>query len=131
MSSKRKNPLQNLDDFLKQEASTLVTPRRLEKPLPPSLQHEEQQDSATPRQDAESSDGSPEQVLLLLQELADKNGISIKEQLMALLRQVLESEGLDSSKDKLLMNTLLYLQDTDNWHEKIAKYWSERTVITE
>ena len=124
--SKRKNPLQNLDDFLKQEATSLVTPKKLS--VPKAVPQEVAPTTEIPAKPATARPSAPVSIELvseMLQKLANKNNISVKQQLAELTKYILEENGLESSKEKMLLNTILYIQHGDTWREKVAEYWEK------
>lgn len=128
MSSKRKNPLRNLDDFLKQEASTLVTPNKFSEPKKEAPPEEAPQESLVSEKSNEvfqPVEVTQEHVIKLIHQLAAKNKTTVKKQLMELVKHIIEENGLDSSNDKMLINTILYLEDPENWRDKIAAFWEK------
>lgn len=105
--SKRKNPLQNLDKFLKQEASSFVQPKRLS--------------------DQEKTAGSTDheqEVFEIIEKLAVENNNTSKKQFLLTCLKFFEAEGIKSSREKLFVNTILYLLHEDQWEEKVKEYWS-------
>ncbi|MGK7390477.1 MAG: hypothetical protein ACNS60_09000 [Candidatus Cyclobacteriaceae bacterium M2_1C_046] len=121
--SKRKNPLQNLDDFLKQEASSFVTPKKLSEPeqekrpvLPPSASEEPKTKTATI---------SKAYIAELIRQLADKNNLSVRNQMLELMQYMLENHAAGNAEDKMLINTILILKYPENWREKIEEYWEK------
>ena len=119
MSAKRKNPLKDLDAFLKQEAASLVTPEKVDTPAP-----EQTPAPAVPEKSAETS------MAAITQELKSRiqqQGEGFKAEFYALVQQVLESQQQLTSKDIMLINTLIYLQDQDNWKERIQAYWEKQS----
>lgn len=109
--TKRKNPLKDLDSFLKQEASSLVEPEKIQ----PSQQSETI---------AGSSEISKKDVLSYFKKLAIEDQLHFQTVLIEVMKEALEVEGMKKASDKMLMNTLLYVQNQDNWKEVIAEYWS-------
>ena len=119
MSAKRKNPLKDLDAFLKQEAASLVTPEKVETPAP-----EQVSAPVVPEKSAETS------MAAIIQELKSRiqqQGEGFKAEFYELIQQVLESQQQLSSKDIMLINTLLYLRNQDNWKERIKEYWDKQS----
>lgn len=127
--SKRKNPLQNLDDFLKQEATSLVSPKKFgepkkeKQPAPPESVAEELK--PTPVRPA---DVTPENIAELIRKLADKNNLSMRDQFLELAQYILENHTAGNAKDKMLINTILILKYPENWREKIEEYWEKASI---
>lgn len=111
--AKRKNPLKDLDAFLKQEAKNFIQPNKVETT---------KADSSTAHNTHTESNASIDQkeVIKFLSELKIKNSDSFYH----VLRSVTEQSGLESSENKMLMNTILYLQNKEDWKEAIRDYWS-------
>ncbi|QSE97263.1 hypothetical protein [Fulvivirga lutea] len=115
--AKRKNPLKDLDAFLKQEAKSFVEPKKVAKDesaafqSPPPVK-EESESAALPL-----NENSVKSFLKALKAKGD-------EEFLDLLLSVAEESDKDSSKSKMLINTLLYLKDQKNWKENIKAYWS-------
>lgn len=109
--SKRKNPLKDLDAFLKQETTSFVKP--------------EQQKKEGLVTNAAEPEVSKETVMKAISILATKD--NYRQDLYELIKFALEQ--LDNSKagDKMLINTLLYLQDKENWQKNIRSYWKNQS----
>ncbi len=102
----KKNPLNDLDQFLQQEASSIVAPTSLSdtlKKTTPSGAH------ATPSVSVE------EQLVLL----AQQNPTQFYDALISV------GEKMDTSKNTMLINTALYLKSGDNWKEAVKEYWNK------
>ena len=120
--AKRKNPLKDLDAFLKQEAKNFVQPKKVEEPavveskieVPPSSQTE------APKAYENTVSIDSNKVREFLSSLKKSND---PEFYNVLLKSV-EEAGTDSSENKMLINTILYLKDKDNWKDSIKDYWS-------
>ena len=144
--SKKKNTLKDLDEFLKQQAATLVTPVRLSekfesevveesKPQPPVSEtpkkevqaQKESHKEIDPRQPAKiEAQVSPEKVLNDLQVLARREGPQFRNQFYDLIIQSVESQNQFSPEDKMLINTALYLKSGERWKEAIREYWRKK-----
>lgn len=109
--SKNKNPLKDLDQFLKQQASTLISP--------PSLS-EKVQPSETTHTQTLSADITSDQLISKLEALAKNDKAAFYD----LLIQV--GEKLQHSDEKMLINTALYLKGGDQWKELVKEYWRKR-----
>jgi hypothetical protein len=110
--SKKKNTLQDLDDFLKQQAATLVTPETLAKV--------ETQQKPTP-------DISPQKESLAASEDLmsgpSKDDPDFRKKLYDYIIQSLEAQKDSLPEDKILINTALYLKSGSDWKNAIRKYW--------
>lgn len=101
----KKNPLNDLDQFLKQEASSIVTPSSLSDKL-------KQTESSTPAPVA----GSIEDQLLTL---AKQDVSKFYDTLISI------GEKIGTEKSTMLINTALYLKHGDNWKEAVKTYWEK------
>lgn len=111
--SKKKNTLQDLDDFLKQQAATLVTPETLTKVESQSEKVEEplpEKEIPTPS----SSSNIP-----------SKDDPDFRKKLYDFIIQSLESQKDSLPEDKMLINTALYLKSGNNWKDAIRAYWKK------
>ncbi|UII27044.1 hypothetical protein LVD15_01005 [Fulvivirga maritima] len=118
--AKRKNPLSDLDAFLKQEASSLVNPD--------AIKNEEESNTAPAVETKAPEKPSKELIIKLLLLLAEEEGSQFQDSFYDIIKSTQETLGLHSSEDKMLMNTILYLQNKPNWKESIADYWSKLGV---
>jgi hypothetical protein len=101
----KKNPLNDLDQFLKQEASSIVTPSSLSDKL-------KQNESATP---APASGSIEEQLLMMAKQDASKFYDAL----------ITVGEKIGNEKSTMLINTALYLKHGDNWKEAVKAYWEK------
>jgi hypothetical protein len=140
--SKKKNTLKDLDEFLKQQAATLVTPEKLSEKFESETTETQPADkTATPvplteatRQEvaevvSELKAGAlvtPEKVLNDLQELAKREGALFRNKFYDLIIQSVESQDQILAEDKMLINTALYLKSGERWKEAIRDYWRKR-----
>jgi len=110
--SKNKNPLKDLDLFLKQQAASFVNPTPLsEKIQEPEMQAEEP--------GAPAAQASQETLLQSIERLMDKNPSALYDLLIE------AAEKKKSSERTMLINTALYLKNTNNWQEAIREYWKK------
>lgn len=109
--AKRKNPLKDIDSFLKQEASALIKPDKIE---------------AQERESLGTTSLSKEDVLNYFNQLASKDKNEFKASLLEISKSSLETHGLSKAEDKMLMNTILYLQHPEDWKKVITEYWSSK-----
>jgi hypothetical protein len=110
--SKKKNTLKDLDEFLKQQASSLSDPAPL-------------------RENRVSSDGRPsddvsiDKLLDDLKALTAREGDAFRPKFYDLIIRYLQSQRVYSAEDKMLINTALYLKSGDNWKDAIRQFWRE------
>ena len=119
--SKKKNTLKDLDDFLRQQAATLVAPTPLSDTLKETVKEEKQ---ATVTEII--GDVSVEGVLEDIKTLSEKEGHSFRKKFYDLIIKSLESQKNSTAEDKMLINTALYLKSPENWKETIRSYWKDR-----
>jgi hypothetical protein len=132
--SKKKNTLKDLDEFLKQQAATLV---------PPTPLVEQTQEATKPKEDVAHEQRSPEKEIpdvtfssaqeishaRLLEDflaLANKEGLPVRKELYRVILHILESQANALPEDKMLINTVLYLQSGSEWKENIRRYWQNK-----
>jgi len=113
--AKRKNPLKDLDAFLKKEASSFVKPEK-KADTPPS--------SAASEKAALTSSRD---IISAIDQLAKKNQSEFREEFFEIIKSSLEHLDPQSAEDKMLINTILYLKDKENWKENIASYWEKHS----
>lgn len=143
--SKKKNTLKDLDEFLKQQAATLVNPVKLSEKFEAEATPEKEESPAmppipppslsdTPKSQVEEAifelkaDAlvTPEKVLHDLQELAKREGPQFRNKFYDLIIRSIESHGQILPEDKMLINTALYLKSGDRWKEVIRDYWRNK-----
>lgn len=108
--SKNKNPLKDLDLFLKQQAASFVSPT----PLSEKIQPETQPEVTSP-----TLQSSEETLLQSIERLMDQNP-------SALYDLLIEAAGKKNSTERtMLINTALYLKNTSNWQQAIREYWKK------
>jgi hypothetical protein len=123
--SKKKNTLKDLDEFLKQQAATLVSPVQLSEKIEAS---EVVRESPAPIPSPATTtiaheDVSASTLLRDLNTLAAKEGSSYRKKFYDLIIQSLENQNQSLPEDKMLINTALYLKSGDNWKDAIRNYW--------
>lgn len=111
--SKNKNPLKDLDLFLKQQAASFVSPT----PLSEKIQSTSQ---AQPEVSAATTQPSDETLLQSVERLMDQDPSALYDLLIE------AAEKKTSTERTMLINTALYLKNTDNWKEAIREYWSKK-----
>ena len=120
--SKKKNTLKDLDDFLKQQAATLVAPTALSDTLKERVE-ESAQDTPPTELETEVSVTS---ILQDIMALSEKEGNAFRKKFYDLIIQSLESQKNSTAEDKMLINTALYLRSPETWKESIRSYWKGR-----
>jgi hypothetical protein len=110
--SKNKNPLKDLDLFLKQQAASFVSPTPLSEKIHVEPISEE------PHGNTKDS------ILQTIERMLDQNPSSLYDLLIQ------AAEKRPSAERTMLINTALYLKNTTNgqagWKEAIREYWSKK-----
>ncbi len=119
--SKKKNTLQDLDEFLKQQATSLVTPEPVERQQPSQVVPPTDYSSETEAREHVTTD----MIYKDLVQLAQNDPDSFRQKFYALIIQVLEAQSESMPEDKMLINTALYLKSGDQWKNAIRDYWSK------
>jgi hypothetical protein len=114
--SKKKNTLKDLDEFLKQQAASLVSPPKLSEN--PPAEHVVEEPQVTGEQSR-----TAEQIVEDLGRLAALEGKNFRTKFYELIIRTLEQVPDQSPSDKMLINTALYLKNPQNWKEVIRNYW--------
>ena len=120
--SKKKNTLKDLDEFLKQQAATLVSPVQLSEKID-APEPVKQSPAPSPAVTSFSEDVSASTLLRDLNTLAAQEGSSYRKKFYDLIIQSLENQHQSLPEDKMLINTALYLKSGDNWKDVIRNYW--------
>lgn len=120
--SKKRNTLKDLDEFLKQQAATLVAPPRLT-PVTPQPEPEKQELPAPAQPDHTVS---MEKILKDLQTLFAQEGQASRQRFYDLIIRSLETQNPSTPEDKMLINTALYLKSGSQWKEAIREYWRNK-----
>lgn len=131
--SKKKNTLKDLDDFLKQQAATLVSPAKLseqiETPPPPAAEAApvvSAQPAIEPAPVAVVEEVTTAKVIDAIKTLAQKEGITAQDKLYDIILQAAESKVISAAEDKMLINTVLFLKSGNNWKDTIRDYWKNK-----
>ena len=117
--SKKKNTLQDLDDFLKQQAATLVTPGTLS-------------DIVEPTSEIGVAEVQPiaydagKDIVKEFQISPAKHDPTFRKKLYDFIIESLETQNESLPEDKMLINTALYLKSGNDWKDAIRQYWRER-----
>lgn len=106
--SKNKNPLKDLDQFLKQQAASFVSPTPLSEKIHVEPISEELQNS------------TKESILQSIERMMDQNPSGLYDLLIE------AAEKKNSAERTMLINTALYLKNTSHWKEAIREYWSKK-----
>lgn len=118
--SKKKNTLKELDEFLKQQAAALVSPRKL------GLDEPVLKESPIMRET--EKEVSAHRVLEDIRELSEKEGEQFRKKFYDMIIRTLESQHDSTPEDKMLINTALYLKNPQNWKETIRAYWRSKSL---
>jgi hypothetical protein len=141
--SKKKNTLKDLDECLKQQAATLVTPSPLsgqlppERPAPaapapvvaePAVVAPPAPVAAAPQvQQPVVQEVTAESIAQALQTLYRREGgLAYRQKLYDIILNATEAPGHALPEDKMLINTVLYLNSGDQWKETIRTYWRNK-----
>lgn len=122
--SKKKNTLQDLDEFLKQQAATLVSPEKLsEKVEEPKVV---QQTPSVVQSQTDATGISQEKILRDLKMFSEQEGVFFRKKFYEMIIKSLEAQNLPLPADKMLINTALYLQAGSEWKQVIREYWRKK-----
>jgi hypothetical protein len=119
--SKKKNTLKDLNEFLNQQAATLVTPPKLSDKGEDKTELKE-----SPVMREVETEVSAEQILGDLRELSKKEDVNFRKKFYDLIIKSLEAQPASLPEDKMLINTALYLKHGERWKEAIREYWRKR-----
>ena len=114
--SKKKNTLKDLDDFLKQQAASLVPPSPVNVPPSPKIEN-----IIEPKTTQEES------AIKKAQPLTPPNATESRESFYETILRTVESYPNQTAEDKMLINTVLYLKSGERWKEVIREYWRTHT----
>jgi hypothetical protein len=117
--SKKKNTLKDLDEFLKQQAASLVTPEPVHAKAEKTHEPTDYTDHSAP------GTVTTDSLYKDLNKLAKEDPDSFRQKLYALIVQVLETQSPSLPEDKMLINTALYLKSGDQWKDAIRDYWKK------
>lgn len=123
--SKKKNTLKDLDEFLKQQAASLVTPEGVAAPAATTSTTE----VAPPTDYSHKTDSegtvTTDTLFKDLYQLASQDPDSFRQKLYALIIQILEAQRPLLPEDRMMINTALYLKSGEHWKEAIREYWKK------
>lgn len=125
--SKKKNTLKDLDEFLKQQAATLVAPARINEQNESSPQPTEKNiDTHESSSQRPVSSVSTENLIRDLQRLSEEQGSLFRDQFYDLIIKTVELQNQYTGEDRVLINTALYLKSGEKWKEVIREYWRNK-----
>jgi hypothetical protein len=126
--SKKKNTLKDLDEFLKQQAASLVTPEKLSIPSAPAQEQAPAsfEESVKTEPKDQQSVLNAQSVIQSIQQLARTQGPNFRRQFYDIIIKSIESQQHEVPEDKMLINTALYLKHGEQWKDAIRQYWRER-----
>lgn len=104
--SKNKNPLKDLDLFLKQQAASFVNPTPLSERI------------ATPAE--KENPVEADKLVTQLANLAQTD----REKFLDLIIRAAENDP--SAENTMLINTAIYLKSGANWKEAVRQYWQNK-----
>jgi hypothetical protein len=113
--SKKKNTLNDLEEFLKLQASSLVTPSSLTEKIKETPATPEPKKSVPVVANVQEED-----LVKKVQRLAMD-----KKEFYDFIIQVTEGLPNKTKEDTLLINTALYLKGGSNWKAVVADYWKK------
>lgn len=117
--SKKKNTLRDLDEFLKQQAASLVTPDPI---------RNDNDDTSTKTDELENSASiTPAFIVDSLTTLARHNPATFRNDFYDIILQTLEAQKSLTAEDKMLINTILFVKTGDNWKDAIRQYWKKHS----
>lgn len=123
--SKKKNTLKDLDEFLKQQAATLVEPTALREKIENNPEPVSSTGSAiVDKTIAKHVD--PQEIINALQELRAKEGSAFRMKFYDIIIQAIGNQESFTPEDKMLINTALYLKGGDQWKAVIKNYWKDK-----
>lgn len=122
--SKKKNTLKDLDEFLKQQAATLVAPSQ----LGDTIREPQPEPQKKSTENIQAVEITQSKILDDLKTLAEKEGASFRKTFYDLIIQSVEKQKVSSPEDKILINTALYLKGGDRWKETIRSYWKGKNL---
>jgi hypothetical protein len=112
--SKKKNTLQDLDNFLKQQAATLVTPDTLIK-----VEAQQKTQDVVPQKEVQP-------VSIDITSAPSKEDSDFRNKLYDYIIRSLEAQKDSLPEDKMLINTALYLKSGGDWKKVIREYWKAK-----
>ena len=124
--SKKKNTLKDLDDFLKQQAASLVQPTPLSEKVEAEEVHKPTSSRPAKPVEPEAELISTETILQDLKTLSKQEGSAFRSKFYDLIIHSLESQPGSQPEDKMLINTALYLKSGGQWKEAIRAYWKNK-----
>lgn len=128
--SKKKNTLQDLDEFLKQQAATLAPPEKLSEKVEEQKPASEQETIVQQKNTQPTlTEISQEKILYDLNKFSEQEGVFFRKKLYEIIIKSLEALPQSLPHDKMLINTALYLQAGDDWKEVIREYWRKKSNL--
>lgn len=129
--SKKKSTLNDLEEFLKLQASSLVTPSPLEGktkdiPAPKTPVSPAPENTVTPATPIVTPDIPKEPTQQDLIAAIHKLAAADKVAFYDFLLHTIENVPGKSTEDTLLINTALYLKGGPNWKDVVRDYWKSK-----
>lgn len=104
--SKKKNTLKDLNEFLKQQAATLVAPATLSEKV-------SKEEKKTSQKSADKEFIQP------TTDKTDQERLALCDTII----KTLEAKPHLDPEDMMLINTALYIKNGKNWKEAVREYW--------
>jgi hypothetical protein len=120
--SKKKNTLKDLNEFLKQQAATLVSPPKLTTEKNEALT--ELKESPVMREI--EPEVSFENVFSDIMKLSKDDSLQFRKKFYELIIKSTAALPRSLPEDKMLINTALYLKYGERWKEAIREYWRNK-----
>ncbi len=127
--SKKKNTLKDLDEFLKQQAATLVSPERLggkaatPEPLPESPHEKNEETRPVSTESSTNKVVTRDSVVKDLKHLTVLNGSELTDEICEVILSSSEQKIDFTPEEKMLINTALYIKHGSAWQEAIRAFW--------
>ncbi|MDH5367109.1 MAG: hypothetical protein OEW67_08995 [Cyclobacteriaceae bacterium] len=126
MSAKKKNPLKDLSAFLahQEETTKVPQPKKISE-AEAFLEKKPTQitNVSRPAKIAVTDEVNAETIKNLLIDLSENKETDFRIELYDIIKGVLEKLNESTPADKMLINTVLYLANQDNWKEAVKTYW--------
>ncbi len=113
--SKKKNTLKDLNEFLRQQAATLVSPNKLSDKIQPP------ETTGQPETQAQAQPLTRDAIISAISGNTD-----YRDQLCDIILGVSDKIKDPTPEDKMLINTALYLKHGEGWKDAIHNFWKKR-----
>jgi len=130
MSAKKKNPLKDLNAFLthQEEASKIAIPKKVKDHEEFMVQKPSQVTAVNrPEKVKIAEEATPLSVINMMKQLMEENPDSSRKILGDIILQTIERMPDSQPADKMLINTVLYLNNQKDWKSALESYWDSRS----